>query len=69
LPLDVTAEQLEAIFQLSVGYKEVRVAPGNRGLAFIEFNNERDSGMALNKFQGYLLGEKNMYISFQKRID
>jgi hypothetical protein len=52
-----------------IGYKEVRVVPGNRGLAFVEFNNERDSSMALNKYNGYSLGDKNMSISFQKRID
>jgi len=69
LPSDVTAEQLEAIFTTCSGYKEVRVAPGNRGLAFVEFNNERDSSLAMNKYQGHLLGDKNMYISFQKKID
>jgi hypothetical protein len=59
---------LVVIVSLS-GYKEVRVVPGNRGLAFVEFMNEHTSSMALNKFQGFLVGDKNMNISFQKKVD
>jgi RNA recognition motif-containing protein len=43
--------------------------PGNRGLAFVEFTDERNSSVAMNKLQGHKVDNKAMHISFQKRVD
>lgn len=55
LPGEVTQEMLTAIFQMSPGFQEARLAPGGRGLAFIEFENEVQSSMALRQLNGMQL--------------
>lgn len=54
LPTDVTQQSLTTIFQHIPGFREVRIA-GNRGLAFIEFDTEVQSGMALRQLNGFQL--------------
>eukprot|EP01039_Chlorochromonas_danica_P006153 gene6153-6780_t len=55
LPAEVTSDTLQAIFAAVPGFQEVRLPPGNRGLAFIEFENEIQSSMALRQFNGLQL--------------
>lgn len=55
LPAEVTSETLQTIFAPVPGFQEVRLPPGNRGLAFIEFENEIQSSMALRQFNGLQL--------------
>ena len=55
LPNEVTQETLQGLFQPFQGFKEVRIVPGNRGLAFIEFDNEVQSGIALRQLHGFQL--------------
>lgn len=55
LPSEVTQATLQALFQPFQGFKEVRIVPGNRGLAFIEFDNEVQSGIALRQLHGFQL--------------
>eukprot|EP01126_Amoeba_proteus_P016290 TRINITY_DN1751_c0_g1_i4.p1 TRINITY_DN1751_c0_g1~~TRINITY_DN1751_c0_g1_i4.p1 ORF type:complete len:197 (+),score=35.88 TRINITY_DN1751_c0_g1_i4:127-717(+) len=69
LPENITGEQLTAVFSNCSGFKEVRIVPGNRGLAFVEFSDERQSGVAMSKFQNFRVENRAMYISFQKRVD
>jgi len=46
---------LVAVFQACSGFVEVRLVPGSKGIAFIEFENEVASGMALRQLSGYQL--------------
>ncbi len=55
LPTEVTQQNLSAIFHHIPGFREVRIVPGNRGLAFIEFDTEVQSGMALRQLNGFQL--------------
>lgn len=55
LPLEIQHEHLQGIFQACSGYLDVRIVPGGRGLAFIEFENEIQSGIALRQFNGFQL--------------
>lgn len=55
LPTEITAEALNPLFQPFPGFIDVRIVPGNRGLAFIEFENEIHSGMALRQLNGFQL--------------
>jgi len=68
LPEDCTDGQLIAIFQAYPGFREVRLVPGKKGWAFVEFQNEQQSGGALDELQGYMVDSQHgMQISFQKR--
>mmetsp|Transcript_3203 Transcript_3203/g.3477 ORF Transcript_3203/g.3477 Transcript_3203/m.3477 type:complete len:223 (+) Transcript_3203:60-728(+) len=55
LPAEITAEALNPLFQQFPGFIDVRIVPGNRGLAFIEFENEIHAGMALRQLNGFQL--------------
>lgn len=69
LPDDCTEELLINVFQPFTGFTEVRMAPGRKGLAFVEFQNEAQSTMAMAELQGYRLTHDHaMQISFQKKI-
>jgi RNA recognition motif-containing protein len=51
----LTEQQLKPLFQQCAGFQEVRIVPGNRGLAFVEFENEVQSGIALRTLNGFQL--------------
>jgi len=69
LPDDCTEEILISVFQPFTGFTEVRMAPGRKGLAFVEFQNEAQSTIAMAELQGYRLTHDHaMQISFQKKI-
>lgn len=57
LPADITQDTLHNLFAVAPGYREVRLPPGGRGIAFIEFENDIQSTMALRQFNGMQLGE------------
>lgn len=53
LPQEFTQQSLSLIFAQCLGLIEVRIAPGNRGVAFIEFENEIQAGLALKQLNGF----------------
>lgn len=55
LPTEVSQERLTAIFQSTTGFVEVRLVPGGRGIAFIEFENEVQASLALRQFDNFQL--------------
>ncbi|KAB5576514.1 hypothetical protein GE09DRAFT_1266333 [Coniochaeta sp. 2T2.1] len=69
LPDDFDVEALTAIFGRFEGFREVRLVPGRKGIAFVEYNaeagaitaKENTAGMALNG------GEKNMKVTYQRQ--
>lgn len=54
LPGDITKEAIQAAFQIVTGVVDVRVV-GGRGLAFVEFENETQSALALRQLNGTAL--------------
>ncbi len=60
LPLDITSDRLISLFQQVHGFKEVRIVPDNRGLAFIEFENEVQAGIPLRQFHGFQLSPTHL---------
>ncbi len=60
LPADIISDRLISLFQQVHGFKEVRIVPGNRGLAFIEFENEVQAGIALRQFNGFQLSPTHL---------
>ena len=68
LPEQVNEMMLSMLFQQFPGFKEVRIVPGNRGIAFVEFENEVQSGVAMNGLQSFKITPTNlMKITYAKR--
>lgn len=50
------------------GFKEVRLVPGRHDIAFVEFENEVQSGAAKDALQGFKITPSNaMKISYAKK--
>jgi len=47
---------------------ELRAIPGRSDIAFVEFDDELQAGMAMQQYQGYKIGEASgMTISYAKK--
>jgi RNA recognition motif. (a.k.a. RRM, RBD, or RNP domain) len=50
------------------GFKEVRLVPGKKGIAFVEFDNEVQAGVAMEGLQHFKITPENlMVISYAKK--
>ena len=59
---------LSMLFQQFPGYKEVRLVPGKKGIAFVEYDSESQSGVAMQQLQNFKITQANsMKISYAKR--
>ncbi|EEB09689.1 U1 snRNP-associated protein Usp102 [Schizosaccharomyces japonicus yFS275] len=67
LPAEANAEVLTQIFGTYQGFTEVRMVPGRRGIAFVEFENENDAAIARDSTTGMLLGETSIKVSFARK--
>ena len=68
LPEQVNEMMLSMLFQQFPGFKEVRLAPGNSGIGFVEFETDQQSTLAMGGLQNFkVTPEKNMKISYAKR--
>jgi len=69
LPDDVSEGMLVPLFQALPGFVEVRLVPGKKGICFVEFLNEMQSGGAMVELQGFRIDNAHqLVISFQKRL-
>ena len=57
LPSDVTREMLIMLFQQCSGYLEVKLPPGNKGVAFVEFEGQVQAGMAHRQLNGIKISD------------
>ncbi|KAH8808898.1 hypothetical protein F5884DRAFT_676415 [Xylogone sp. PMI_703] len=62
LPDEYDIDALTAIFGRFEGFKEVRLVPGRRGIAFIEYESETGAISAKENTAGMTLGEENKVI-------
>ncbi|KAL1919271.1 uncharacterized protein VTP21DRAFT_1963 [Calcarisporiella thermophila] len=68
LPEDTTQETLAGLFQQYYGFKEVRMVPGRKGIAFVEYENEYLSGLAKEALSNYLITpEHPMKVTFARK--
>ena len=68
LPEQVNDMMLSMLFQQFPGYKEVRLVPGKSGIAFVEFEGEAQSSVAMTALQNFKITPQNlMKVSFAKR--
>eukprot|EP00747_Dinoflagellata_sp_TGD_P039916 gnl/TRDRNA2_/TRDRNA2_140547_c0_seq3.p1 gnl/TRDRNA2_/TRDRNA2_140547_c0~~gnl/TRDRNA2_/TRDRNA2_140547_c0_seq3.p1 ORF type:complete len:257 (-),score=53.98 gnl/TRDRNA2_/TRDRNA2_140547_c0_seq3:67-837(-) len=54
LPSEATDTMLSMLFRQYPGYQEVRLIPG-RAVAFVDYENEHQAGMALQGLQGFAM--------------
>lgn len=68
LPEQVNEMMLSMLFQQFPGFKEVRLVPGKSTIAFIEFESEMQSGVAMTGLQNFKITPTNlMKITYAKR--
>lgn len=68
LPEETNEMMLSMLFNQFPGFKEVRLVPGRHDIAFVEFENEGQSGAAKDALQGFKITPTNaMKISFAKK--
>jgi hypothetical protein len=69
LPDDYDVEALTAIFGRFEGFREVRLVPGRRGIAFVEYDTEAGAITAKENTAGMALkgGEKTMKVTYQRQ--
>ena len=68
LPEDCNDMALSMLFKTFTGFNEVRMAPGKKGIAFIEFADEITAGTALQGLHGFkLTPTQTLALSFARR--
>jgi len=68
LPDQCTDLMLAMLFQQFPGFKEVRMVSGKSGIAFVEFENEIEAGVAMNGLQHFkIIPTHLMLISYAKK--
>jgi len=65
---EVMEGDLNVLFRGCAGFTELRAIPGRSDIAFVEFDDEMQAGMAMQMYQGYKLGSSSgMVISYAKK--
>ena len=68
LPEASTEAMLSLLFQQFPGFKEVRMVEARPGIAFIEYESEVQSGVAMQGLQGFKVTPQNaMEITFARQ--
>ena len=69
LPDGCTDESLSNLFrQQCVGFKEARMVPGKKGIAFVEFQDETQAGLALSQMNGYAIAaEEKLHLTYANK--
>ena len=63
-----TASMLSMLFQQFPGFKEVRMVEAKPGIAFVEFESETQSSVALSGLQGFKINPTHsMTLSYAKK--
>lgn len=67
LPEDYSKEALIAIFSRYPGFKELRMVPGRKGIAFAEYE-EADAAVKVKEAtSGMQLGDKVIRVTYQRQ--
>jgi len=59
LPKEVNDMMLSMLFKQFRGFSEARLVPGKTGMAFVEFEDETQAGVAMNGLQGFKMTQTN----------
>lgn len=68
LPHETTSMMLQVLFEQYPGFREVRMIEAKPGIAFVEFEDDVQSSMAMQALQGFKITPQNpMSITFAKK--
>lgn len=67
LPEDYGKDGLSLIFSRFPGFKEVRMVPGRKGIAFVEYEGEDGAIAAKERTAGMTLGETVIKVTYQRQ--
>lgn len=69
LPDDYDVEALSAVFGRFEGFREVRMVPGRKGIAFVEYEAETGAITAKENTAGITLGSegKGIKVTYQRQ--
>lgn len=68
LPHETTSTMLQMLFQQYPGFREVRMIEAKPGIAFVEFDDEDESSIAMQALQGFKVTPQNpMEITYAKK--
>lgn len=66
LPDEYGADSLTTIFSRFGGFKEVRMVPGRKGIAFVEYESEEGAISAKEATAGMTLADQAIRVTFQR---
>ena len=67
LPAEASELMVSMLFQQFPGYKEVRMVEQKPGIAFVQFEHEMQSGVAMQGLQGFKITPTNsMAVSYAR---
>lgn len=69
LPDSATKEQLVQIYGQFDGFREVRMVPGRKGIAFVEYDMEGQAGLARVNTAKLVMDGQQVQVSFQRKIN
>ena len=68
MPDQTTSMMLQILFQQYPGFREVRMIEAKPGIAFVEYEDENQSMVAMEALQGFKISPENpMAISYAKK--
>lgn len=68
LPYETNSMMLEMLFKQYPGFREVRMVDAKPGIAFIEYEDDSQSSVAMQDLQGFKISPQNaMVITYAKK--
>ncbi|KAK7398050.1 hypothetical protein QQX98_012587 [Neonectria punicea] len=67
LPDDYDVDALSGVFGRFDGFREIRLVPGRRGIAFVEYEAEQGAITAKENTAGMSLGDKPIKVTYQRQ--
>jgi RNA recognition motif-containing protein len=67
IPEEYGVEELTTVFGRFEGFREVRLVPGRRGIAFVEYDAEQGAIAAKESTAGMSLGDKTIKVTYQRQ--
>jgi len=69
LPDSATKEELVQIYGKFEGFREVRMVPGRKGIAFVEYDTEGQAGLARVNTSKLVMDGQTVQVMFQRKIN
>lgn len=67
LPETITQSMLVDLFSRYTGFREVRMIPTKKTIAFVEYDNELQSSVAKSELAGFAINEQPMKVTFARK--